>query len=123
MPSRVRSSRSGTRGEHIVTTAVEHPAVLASCRFLERLGATVTYLPVDSTGRVDPEAVRRAITPRTVPPGHQSATGARGTGGFGLLPTGRPGHASLQLTPAHQHEKVQGARNRRYQQGLFQAAA
>ncbi|MES0217122.1 aminotransferase class V-fold PLP-dependent enzyme [Mesorhizobium sp. C280B] len=52
--------------EHIITTAVEHPAVLASCRFLERLGATVTYLPVGSTGRVDPEAVRRAITPRIV---------------------------------------------------------
>ena len=54
------------KGEHIITTAVEHPAVLAPCRFLERLGAGVTYLPVDATGRVDPEAVRRAITPRTV---------------------------------------------------------
>lgn len=54
------------RGEHIVTTRVEHPAVLAPCRFLERLGATVTYLPVDATGRVDPEAVRLAITPRTI---------------------------------------------------------
>ena len=55
----------GHKGEHIITTAVEHPAILAPCRFLERLGAKVTYLPVDSTGRVDPEAVRRAITPRT----------------------------------------------------------
>jgi cysteine desulfurase len=54
------------KGEHFITTAVEHPAVLGPCRFLERLGATVTYLPVDPTGRVDPEAVRRAITPRTV---------------------------------------------------------
>lgn len=54
------------KGEHIITTAVEHPAVLAPCRFLERLGATVTYLPDDPTGRVDPEAVRGAITPRTV---------------------------------------------------------
>ncbi|MEK1887540.1 MAG: cysteine desulfurase family protein [Phyllobacterium sp.] len=54
------------KGEHIVTTTVEHPAVLTPCRFLERLGATVTYLPVDPTGRIDPEAVRRAITPRTV---------------------------------------------------------
>ena len=53
-------------GEHVITTAVEHPAVLGPCRFLEWLGATVTYLPVDSTGRVDPEAVRRAITPRTI---------------------------------------------------------
>ena len=54
------------RGEHIITQATEHPAVLKPLTFLERLGATVTYLPVDGTGRVDPEAVRRAITPRTV---------------------------------------------------------
>ncbi|GLS39996.1 cysteine desulfurase [Mesorhizobium tianshanense] len=54
------------KGEHIVTTTVEHPAVLAPCRFLKQLGAAVTYLPVDSTGRVDPEDVRRAITPRTI---------------------------------------------------------
>ena len=54
------------KGDHIVTTAVEHPAVLGPCRFLERLGATITYVPVDSTGRVDPEDVRRAITPRTI---------------------------------------------------------
>ncbi|SRR6266446_1834849 len=54
------------KGEHIITTAVEHPAVLAPCRFLERLGATVSCLPVDRCGRVDPEDVRRATTPRTI---------------------------------------------------------
>jgi cysteine desulfurase len=54
------------RGNHIITTQVEHPATLAPCRFLERLGASVTYLPVDGTGLVDPDQVRRAITPRTV---------------------------------------------------------
>ena len=46
--------------------AIEHPAVLEPCRFLERLGVRVTYLPVDGTGRVDPDDVRRAITPRTI---------------------------------------------------------
>lgn len=51
---------------HIITTQVEHPAVLNPCRFLERLGAAVTYLPVDGFGRVDPDEVRRAITPHTV---------------------------------------------------------
>lgn len=56
---------AGEAGGHIVTTAVEHPAVLMPCRFLERFGATVTCLPVDATGRVDPDEVRRAITPRT----------------------------------------------------------
>ena len=51
---------------HIVTTAVEHPAVAAPCRFLERLGAAVTWLPVDGTGLVDPDDLRRAITPDTI---------------------------------------------------------
>ena len=51
---------------HIITTQVEHPAVINPCRFLERLGAKVTYLPVDNLGRVDPEDVRRAVTPDTV---------------------------------------------------------
>ena len=57
---------NGTRGRHIITTQVEHPAVLNPCGFLERLGASVTYLPVDRFGQVDPEDVRRALTSRTV---------------------------------------------------------
>ena len=56
----------GGRGGHIITTQVEHPAVLNPCHFLERLGASVTYLPVDSLGQVDPDDVRRALTPRTI---------------------------------------------------------
>src|SRR3990172_3020625 len=56
-----------SRGNHIVTTAVEHPATLEPCRFLERtLGARVTVLPVDRYGMVDPDDVRKAITPRTI---------------------------------------------------------
>ena len=51
---------------HIITTQVEHPAVINPCRFLERLGATVTYLPVDRFGRVDPDDVRRALRPSTI---------------------------------------------------------
>ncbi len=51
--------------DHLVTTSVEHPAILEPARFLERLGASVTIVPVDGTGRVDPDTVRRAITPRT----------------------------------------------------------
>lgn len=54
------------RGDHIITTAVEHPAVLVPLHFLETLGARVTVLPVDHTGRVDAAAVEQAITPRTV---------------------------------------------------------
>jgi len=51
---------------HFITTQVEHPAIINPCRFLERLGATLTYLPVDGYGRVDPDDVRRAITPETI---------------------------------------------------------
>lgn len=51
---------------HIVTTRVEHPAVVEPCRFLERFGATVTWLPVDRFGRVDPDDLRRALTRDTI---------------------------------------------------------
>jgi cysteine desulfurase len=54
------------RGAHIITSSIEHPAVLVPCRFLERLGGSVTYLPVDQTGLTDPEDVRSAITPQTL---------------------------------------------------------
>jgi cysteine desulfurase len=55
-----------SKGNHIVTQATEHKAVLDSCKALERKGARVTYLPVDNTGRVDPQAVEDAITDQTV---------------------------------------------------------
>ena len=55
-----------SQGGHMITTRVEHPATLQPCRFLETLGAEVTYVPVDRTGRVDPEDIRRAITGRTI---------------------------------------------------------
>ncbi len=54
------------RDVHIVATQIEHPAVINPCRFLEKLGAKVTYLPVDGYGRVDPDDVRRALKPSTV---------------------------------------------------------
>jgi len=54
------------KGNHIITSAVEHPAILNPCRFLEKLGAKVTVLPVDRFGRVDPDDVRRAVEPGTI---------------------------------------------------------
>ena len=54
------------RGDHIITTAVEHPATINPCRFLEKLGAKVTVLPVDRFGMVDPNDVWKAITPGTI---------------------------------------------------------
>lgn len=51
---------------HFITTRVEHPAIAAPLRFLESLGAMATWLPVDRTGRIDPDDLRRAITSHTV---------------------------------------------------------
>jgi cysteine desulfurase NifS/selenium donor protein len=54
------------RGRHIITSAVEHPAVLNPLLWLERQGFAVTILPVDGSGRVDPESVRQVITGETI---------------------------------------------------------
>ena len=54
------------RGNHIVTSSVEHPAVLEVCAFLEERGCAVTRLPVDQSGMVDPERLEAAIRPETV---------------------------------------------------------
>jgi len=54
------------RGNHIITTAVEHPATIYPCRFLGMIGAKVTVLPVDRFGMVDPDDVRKAVTPKTI---------------------------------------------------------
>ena len=53
-------------GDHIVTSSIEHHAVLHSCQYLERFGFQTTYVPVDSHGLIDPDEVARAITDRTV---------------------------------------------------------
>lgn len=55
-----------TRGDHIITSAVEHPAIIEPLRFLETLGAKVTIVPVDRAGRVNPDDIRKALTPRTI---------------------------------------------------------
>ena len=54
------------RGNHIITTQVEHPAIIEPCRFLKKLGADLTFLPVDGSGMVDPDDVRKAVTKRTI---------------------------------------------------------
>jgi cysteine desulfurase len=57
---------ASARGRHIVTSAIEHKAVLQACALLERHGFEITYLPVDADGLVDPDAVAAAITEHTV---------------------------------------------------------
>jgi cysteine desulfurase len=54
------------KGNHIITTQIEHPAILNPCRFLEKLGAKVTYVGVDRYGMVDPEEIEKAITSKTI---------------------------------------------------------
>ena len=54
------------KGDHIITTVIEHKAVLDTCKRLEKEGFRVTYLPVGKDGRVDPAAVEAAITDKTI---------------------------------------------------------
>ncbi|WP_019909138.1 cysteine desulfurase family protein [Paenibacillus sp. HW567] len=60
------AAASAHKGKHIITTAVEHHAVLHTCEELEKMGFTVTYLPVDSTGRVNAADVEAALQEDTV---------------------------------------------------------
>ncbi len=54
------------QGNHIITTQIEHPAILNPCRFLEKLGAKVTYVGVDQYGRVSPADIEQSITNQTI---------------------------------------------------------
>ncbi len=54
------------KGNHIITTKIEHPSVLLTCKFLENMGYRVTYLDVDSNGSVPPDSLRESITDETI---------------------------------------------------------
>ncbi|HEY9575244.1 MAG TPA: cysteine desulfurase NifS, partial [Lachnospiraceae bacterium] len=54
------------KGNHIITSKVEHHAILHTCEYLEKLGAEITYLDVDEFGMVDPKALEAAIRPETI---------------------------------------------------------
>ena len=54
------------KGNHIITSSIEHHAILGTCEFLEKHGYTVTYLPVDEYGYVSPKDVENAITDKTI---------------------------------------------------------
>ena len=66
-------------GRHVVTSSIEHISVIDSCRDLEKRGWTVTYLGVDAEGRVDPQAVARALREDTVLVSIMAANGEIGT--------------------------------------------
>ncbi len=61
----VASSRD-TRGNHIITSPIEHHAVIETCKFLGRRGFSITHLPVDEYGLVDPDDIKKAITDKTI---------------------------------------------------------
>ncbi|MDA8217899.1 MAG: cysteine desulfurase family protein [Dehalococcoidales bacterium] len=67
------------RGDHIITSQVEHPAVLNTCRYLERRGHRVTYLPVDGDGKVSPAEVEAAIMEGTILVSFMHANNETGT--------------------------------------------
>ncbi|AKG52858.1 cysteine desulfurase [Dehalogenimonas sp. WBC-2] len=56
----------GCKGRHIITTSIEHHAVLETCHFLEKQGTAVTILPVDKDGIVDPQTIAASIKPETI---------------------------------------------------------
>lgn len=58
--------RNKAKGKHIITSKIEHPSILQPCKFLEQLGAKVTYVGVDSYGRVSAEEIEKAITNETI---------------------------------------------------------
>jgi cysteine desulfurase len=62
----IGAAYAGKAKGHIITSVIEHPAVLNTCRFLEKSGWQVTYLPVNGNGLVDPADVKKAITSKTV---------------------------------------------------------
>jgi cysteine desulfurase len=60
------ASTRDTRGNHIITSPIEHYAVIETCKFLGRRGFSITHLPVDEYGLVDPDDIKKAITDKTI---------------------------------------------------------
>jgi cysteine desulfurase len=75
----VRGVAQRARGRHVVTTSIEHVSILNACRHLEKRGFAVSYVGVDSEGRVDPEAVRHALRDDTALVSMMAANGEIGT--------------------------------------------
>jgi cysteine desulfurase len=89
----VRGVAQRADGRHLITSAIEHVSIINACRDLEKRGYTVTYLAVDGEGRVDPDAVGRALRPDTALVSVMAANGEIGT----LQPVREIGH----LTRTH----------------------
>ncbi len=75
----IKGVLQGRRDAHIITTVVEHPAILEPCRYMERRGAQVTWLDVDAAGQLDPDDLRKAIRANTALISIMHANGEVGT--------------------------------------------
>ncbi|HEX9205647.1 MAG TPA: cysteine desulfurase family protein [Candidatus Deferrimicrobiaceae bacterium] len=84
--------RPGNAGKHIVTSQVEHPAIMNTCRFLETQGYRVTYVPVNRYGVVEPDAVRKAIERDTILVSVMAANNETGC----LMPIGEIGRIARE---------------------------
>jgi cysteine desulfurase len=94
-----------TKGNHIITTRTEHPAVVNSCAYLEKLGYRLTWLPVDGEGLVDIAALAAAITEQTVLIALMAANNETGT----LLPVAEIGALAMERRVYFHCDGVQAA--------------
>lgn len=95
------------KGNHIITSAVEHPAVLETCRKLEKEGFRVTYLPVDTDGRIRLQELEQAITPQTILITIMAANNEIGT----LMPIAEIGEIAASRKIAFHTDAVQAIGN------------
>ena len=93
------------RGNHIITTKVEHPAVLNTCKHLAKEGFEVTYLGVDSGGMIDLEELRKSITPKTILITVMFANNETGV----IFPIGEIGEIARERGVAFHTDAVQAA--------------
>ncbi len=73
------AQRNKDKGNHIIVSSIEHISILNICKYLTKLGFTVTHLPVDKTGLIDPHSVRKELTDKTILVSVMTANGEVGT--------------------------------------------
>ena len=93
------------KGRHIITTAIEHPAITNPCLYFLYQGFEVTFLPVDSTGLVDPTSVKKAIRPDTIVISVMHANNETGT----VQPIGEIGHFAREAGVLFHTDAAQSA--------------
>lgn len=73
------AQRNKERGNHIIISSVEHISILNACKYLAKMGFEITYLPVDKTGLINPDLLRKELTDRTILVSIMTANGEVGT--------------------------------------------